>query len=361
MAKRIWEIDASAETCIQIQSLCIWLIVDRRIDKEMKALATILLALAVLAAPAYSQTTATGSASGNASVANGQAGANVNTSEQTRANGASASTTAAGSAQVKEQHEARPEKHESHAKDRGDRGNSHDQDSLSAALASGATLQAELTKPVDAKKAKPGDPVSAKLTQDVKSNGHVVLHKGSKLAGHVTEAQARGKGQAESKLGIVFDKAQLKGGEEASINAVIQALAPPARATALAGADEAGSLSAPMGGAAPAAGGGGLVGGVTRGATSTLGGATGSVSNVGGGAVGSVNSTLNGAAGTAAGGLNAQGTLMTTSRGVIGLQGLTLNSVSTAGAQASVISSATQNVKLESGTQMLLQSSGASK
>lgn len=324
----------------------------------MKALATILLAFAVLAAPAYSQTTATGSASGNASVANGQTGANVNTSEQTRASGASASTTAAGSAQ---QHEAKPEKHEAHEKDRGDHGNSHDQDSLSAALASGATLQAELTKPVDAKKAKPGDPVSAKLTQDVKSNGHVVLHKGSKLAGHVTEAQARGKGQAESKLGIVFDKAQLKGGEEASINAVIQALAPPARATALAGADEAGSLSAPMGGAAPAAGGGGLVGGVTRGATSTLGGATGSVSNVGGGGIGSVNSTLNGAAGTAAGGLNAQGALMTTSRGVIGLQGLTLNSVSTAGAQASVISSATQNVKLESGTQMLLQASGASK
>src|SRR6185437_7460655 len=186
----------------------------------------------------------------------------------------------AGSAQVKDRHEAKPEEHESHAKNHG--ANTSDPGSLSAALASGTTLQAALTKPVDAKKAKPGDRVTAKLTQDVKSNGHVVLHKGSKLVGHVTEAQARGKGQAESKLGIVFDQAQLKGGEEASINAVIQALAPPARATALAGADEAGSLPAPMGGGAPAAGGGGLVGGVTRGASSTLGGATSSVSNVGG-------------------------------------------------------------------------------
>jgi hypothetical protein len=38
-----------------------------------------------------------------------------------------------------------------------------------------------------------------------------------------------------------------------------------------------------------------------------------------------------------------------------------LNSASAAGAQTSVISSATQNVKLESGTQMILQVSGVSK
>lgn len=326
----------------------------------MKGLATILLAFAVLAAPAYSQTTATGSASGHASVANGQSGANVNANQQTTAGGASTTANAGVSAQITQQHEAKPEKHESHAKDRG-KANAPEHDSLAAALAGGATLQAELTNPVDAKKAKPGDPVKAKLTQDVKSNGHVVLHKGSKLLGHVTEAQARGKGQAESKLGIVFDKAQLKGGEDASINAVIQALAPPARATALAGADEAGSLSAPMGGSAPAAGGGGLVGGVTRGASSTLGGATSTVGNVGGGAATGVNSTVNSAAGTTAGGLNAQGALMTTSHGVIGLQGLTLNSIFTTAAQSSVISSTTQNVNLESGTQLLLQVSGASK
>jgi hypothetical protein len=327
----------------------------------MRALSTTLLAFAVLAAPAYAQTAATGSASGNASVSNGQAGANANANQQVTAGGASANTSTAGSAQVSGEHNAKPEKRNSNAKNHGSSGNSAGQDSLSGALASGTNLQAELTKPVDAKKAKPGDQVTAKLTQDVKANGHVVLHKGSKLMGHVTEAQARSKGQAESKLGIVFDKAQLKGGEEASINAVIQALAPPARATALAGADETGSLSAPMGGGAPAGGGGGLVGGVTRGAGSTLGSATGSVSNVGGGAVAGVNSTVNSAAGTAAGGLNAQGALMSTSRGVVGLQGLTLNSASAAGAQTSVISSTTQNVKLESGTQMILQVSGANK
>ncbi|HST77209.1 MAG TPA: hypothetical protein VLN58_01835, partial [Verrucomicrobiae bacterium] len=70
---------------------------------------------------------------------------------------------------------------------------------------------------------------------------------------------------------------------------------------------------------------------------------------------------VNSAAGTAAGGLNAQGALTSTSHGVVGLQGLTLNSASATGTQASVISSATQNVKLESGTQMILQVSGANK
>jgi hypothetical protein len=40
----------------------------------------------------------------------------------------------------------------------------------------------ELTNGIDAKKAKPGDPVEAKLRQDVKSGDRVVLHRGAKLA-----------------------------------------------------------------------------------------------------------------------------------------------------------------------------------
>ncbi len=55
----------------------------------------------------------------------------------------------------------------------------------------------------------------------------MVLHKGSKLVGHVTEAQARTKENGESKLGIAFDKAVLKGGQEMAFNGVIQALAAP--------------------------------------------------------------------------------------------------------------------------------------
>jgi hypothetical protein len=60
-----------------------------------------------------------------------------------------------------------------------------------------------------------------------------------------------------------------------------------------------------------------------------------------------------------AGGLTAQGRLTNASQGAIGLQGLTLNSAGTANAQGSIVSSTTRNVKLETGTQMLLKVSGS--
>lgn len=314
------------------------------------------LAAAVLTAVAAAQTAgASSSTSGSASVSRGQAGANVNSSQSMQAGGASAGVNASGSAQASHQG-----KHENGAKAKsGSSSNSMaNAGGASAALTSGTTLQAELTKPIDAKKAKPGDQVTAKLTQDVKADGKVVLHKGTKLTGHVTEAQARTKGQAESKLGIMFDKAELKGGQEASVNAVIQALAPPVQGSAAAAASEESGLSAPIGGGAvPRSGGGGLVGGVAGGATSTLGATTGAVGNVGAGATGGLNSAVNGAVG----GLNAQGALTSTAHGVVGLQGLTLSSATAASAQGSVISSTTRNVKLDSGTQMVLQVAGTAR
>src|SRR5438552_17113060 len=102
----------------------------------------------------------------------------------------------------------------------------------SSSLSSGTNVQAELTKSLDAKKAKAGDEVTAKVTQDVKSNGQVVVRKGSKLIGHVTEAKARSQGESESRLGIAFDRAVLKDGQEIGFNAVVQALAPAASAAA---------------------------------------------------------------------------------------------------------------------------------
>jgi len=49
------------------------------------------------------------------------------------------------------------------------------QASSSSQFHSGSTVQAELIKPVDARKNKPGDEVIAKTTQDMKSEGKVVL------------------------------------------------------------------------------------------------------------------------------------------------------------------------------------------
>src|SRR5713226_3623831 len=83
-----------------------------------------------------------------------------------------------------------------------------------AALANGTAFNAELNSPVDSKKCKPGDAVNARTTEAVKAEGKTVIPKGSKLVGHVTQASARAKGESESALGIVFDKAILKNGEE---------------------------------------------------------------------------------------------------------------------------------------------------
>lgn len=80
-------------------------------------------------------------------------------------------------------------------------------------LENGSILYAELTKTVDAKKAKVGDPVSAVLAADVLAHGKIVARRDSKLLGHVTEVQLHTKETPESRLGIVFDTVITKGGD----------------------------------------------------------------------------------------------------------------------------------------------------
>src|SRR5687767_1173602 len=68
----------------------------------------------------------------------------------------------------------------------------------SAGLSEGTQISATLSKPVDASKNKAGDEVTATATDDIKSNGQVVIPKGSKLIGHVTTAKARGNKSSSS-------------------------------------------------------------------------------------------------------------------------------------------------------------------
>jgi hypothetical protein len=97
------------------------------------------------------------------------------------------------------------------------------------ALEDGSILYAELSKTVDAKKAKAGDPVNAVLLADVLSHGKIVARRDSKLVGHVTEAQPHSKDNPESRLGIVFDRVALKGGQEIPFTSVLMALRPAPR------------------------------------------------------------------------------------------------------------------------------------
>ncbi len=308
---------------------------------------------------AGAQTAAGGSASGNASVSPGQASAGASASQSAQTPKGSADADASANAAASHQLESKKQEKDSGNKGNGNAGsNAAAPVTGSGALSSGTTLQAELAKSLDCKKAKPGDEVTAKLTQDVKQDGNVVVHKGSKLIGHVTEAQAKTKDNAESKLGIVFDKAVLKGGQEVAFNGTVQALAPPVRGSLSAASADAGGLDAGPGAARGSAMGGARGGSPLGGVTGAVGGATSGLGNTAGSVTGSATSavggTVNNTAGTAV-----NGAVNSTSHGVVGMQGLSLNSVSTGSAQGSVISSATHNIKLDAGTQMVLQVAGA--
>jgi hypothetical protein len=75
-------------------------------------------------------------------------------------------------------------------------------------LAAGSTIPLILEKWVDARKNKVGDKVSAETKESVKSEGQVVIPRGSKIVGYVTEARAKAntktKEESESAVGIAL-------------------------------------------------------------------------------------------------------------------------------------------------------------
>ena len=230
-------------------------------------------------------------------------------------------------------------------------------------LATGTAFNAALSSPIDSKKCKAGDPVNAHTTEALKSEGKTVIPKGAKLVGHVTQASARAKGESESAVGIVFDKAILQNGQEIPLSAGIQAIASAQSSASAAGSDidtmgGAGASAAGSG----AAGGRGALGGVTSAGGGAVGAVTNTAANVGGAGGGAVNSAANaggsiaGASKGAVGGLNAAGQLTSNSQGVFGLNGLNLSAAGSNATQGSVITSAGKNVHLDSGTRMLLVS-----
>lgn len=283
------------------------------------------------------------SASNNTSVSAAQNGANA--SSESNANASSNTSVAAP------QHDHDQDRKETK---RGDQKKDHDQKGgsmdASSALAAGTTVNAVLSKPLDSRKCKPGDKVVATASQDVKADGKVVVKKGSQLIGHVTEANAKADGQASSSLGIMFDQAIGKNGQQVQMNSVVQAIAAAQTSAATATSDDnmeaMGNSSVATSGATR--GGSGLLGGVN----STASGAAHAVANVGGTATGTVNSTLNSTAHT---GNAVGGVLNSNTSGVVGLKGLSLATDASNATQGSVITSSGKSVHLDSGTQMVLR------
>jgi len=171
----------------------------------------------------------------------------------------------------------------------------------------GTIIPVELAKTLDAKKVKSGDKIEVKIVVDLLSDGVVIIPKGAKITGHISDAKARSKDSKDSMVGIVFDQLFTKDGGELAIQATIQAIGPPV---------ESGPSS----------------------------------SSMAGGPIGSSGASMpGGGAGQSSG--DSGHSLSPGSQGVVGMRGLSL---STSG-PASVVSSSNENVHLESGTQMLLR------
>jgi hypothetical protein len=202
-------------------------------------------------------------------------------------------------------------------------------------LAPGTIIRIELAKSLDDRKAKVGDEVAAKTIDDFLSDKNEVLApKGSKVLGHVAEVSPH-QGESASTLGIAFDKIALKNGTVVPLRASIQAIGAP-ESNAVASNDNMGA-PANSGGMAPMSSPGrGAYGGTTP----NPGSMPGNASNPGP------------ATQDASQAIAINGRLTPNAQGVVGMSGLSL---STGAEQDSVLSSPKHNVKLESGTQMILR------
>ena len=206
-------------------------------------------------------------------------------------------------------------------------------------IAPGSVIPVSLTKTIDAKKVKTGDEVVAKVTQDMKTNGgEVLVPKDTKVMGHVTEAQPRNKDQKESQVGIAFDRAVMKDGSAMQLPMSIQAIIGQQN-------DQNNSGSGSGEAASPA-----------RGASA---GTTGSPrGGMGGSAPAATPSASSGSAdtpGDAQAGKSSRPPITAQTEGVVGISDLKLSRAASNAADGSVVSSEKNNVKLESGTMMLLR------
>ncbi|MGA9811604.1 MAG: hypothetical protein WBQ64_02435 [Terriglobales bacterium] len=204
------------------------------------------------------------------------------------------------------------------------------QNSASAdALPSGTVLSVELSKSLDAKKSRADARIEARTVIDLLVHGRIVVPRNTKIIGHVTEAKAHSKASPGSLLAISFERMLLKGGREVPLQARVQAVARPLQLNNLGNesiADMSSGMPGPRAGSA---------------ADPTAP---------------SIPPKYPTSAIPEPPGLNVPNTstvspLAPTSRGVVGIKGLSLE---TSG-PVSVLTSNTGNVHLDSGTQLMLR------
>jgi hypothetical protein len=212
--------------------------------------------------------------------------------------------------------------------------------STPAVIPSGVVIPAQLSKSVDAKKAKPGDKVEAKTTMDLLSHGQVVIPRDTKVIGHVTAAKPHSKESPDSNIALAFDRISLKDGRDVPVKASVQAIGRSLSAQPASVGDSAGAPPADMPSSGSAGSRGTMAGSSRPSGSSSYPSSTPPSSTP--------NQVPSGATGT---GSPAGVALDPHSQGVIGMKGLVLQSAG----EASVISSTSNNVHLDSGTQMVLR------
>ena len=200
-------------------------------------------------------------------------------------------------------------------------------------FAPGTKLRVELDKTIDAKKAKPGDPILAKTMDDLESGGKVVAPRGLQIVGHVVAASPHEKG-SPSRLEIAFDKLDLEHGAEVPLKATVQALAKPVSNAPMATEDTGPPTSGVPMGPSNRGGTGQGSGGM---------GQAGSAPNAG---------TMGNPAGAPSGASLPSGKISLNAEGVLGMPELSL---AAGPAQDAILTSEKHSVKLETGTQMILR------
>jgi hypothetical protein len=208
----------------------------------------------------------------------------------------------------------------------------------------GTPINAELTSSLDSKKAKAGDPVNARVSEAVKADGEVVIPKGAKLVGHLTQASARSKGDADSSLAIQFDKAVLKNGQEVLLTVWIRAMAAEPRTNFQPGPEQSLTAGTPAAGQSP------------MGSSRAPMGSTTPRPEIpsDAGSAGDDPANAKQVNGNSIGGLNAGGQLSPNSSGVFGMDGVHLATDASSATQGSLITSSAKTVHLDSGTRLLL-------
>lgn len=175
--------------------------------------------------------------------------------------------------------------------------------SNSSNVREGTRIDAALESQLDARSAKTGDEVMARVTKNVKDHGRTVIRKGDHLVGRVTNVKVGGNANASSQLAVTFDRL-VQGTATTQLNTVVSAVLATPREEQAQREEMAEPMPTP---ASPAStgmqntgrnnsttsGGTGLLGGVTSTVNSTVTSTTHSATNsVATGVESTVNSTL---------------------------------------------------------------------